>query len=88
MPQGFAARSREGWIAPQNERRIVARRAKIFSMQLGSRNAEAGKPALSRSQNVAFTAKSQILFRDSKTVFRLAQNGETCFRDCSKRRLV
>jgi hypothetical protein len=88
MPQGIAAPSREGWIASQNERRIIARCAKIFSMQLWARNAEAGQPALSRSENVAFTAQSQILFRDSKTVFRFAQNSETRLRDFSKRGLV
>src|SRR5262249_49368933 len=80
--------SAEGRIARQYERRIVARGAKIFSMQLRSRNSEAGQPALTCSQQVAFAAQSQILFRDSKAVFRFAQNGEARLRHFSEWHLV
>src|ERR1043165_917101 len=78
----------EGWIARQDELRVLARRLEQRPVHLDARDAKARHAGLAGAEHVAFAAQAQVLLGDAEAILGLPQNLDARLGGLAERRAV
>src|SRR5689334_19485358 len=88
MAQRLPALRREGWVAREDQLRVLARRLEQRPVHLDARDAKARHAGLAGAEHVAFAAQAQVLLGDAEAVLGLAQNLDARLGGFAERRAV